>query len=81
MNTAQLVIVPILAPLEPLLKTSKMRNCVEMSRVLPVDLVGGGDDIINLVAGVAEQGRCLCQCVVLVLDCGCVSRTPDQKNC
>ena len=44
--------------------------------LLPAVPSGGGDDLVNLVAGVAQQGVCLGQGVILGSDGACVSPTP-----
>ena len=48
--------------------------------LLPAVTAGGGDDLVNLVAGVAQQGVCLGQGVILAADGVCVSPTPDKQN-
>ena len=48
--------------------------------LLPAVTVNGGDDLVNLVAGVAQQGVCLGQGVILAGDGVCVSPTPDKQN-
>ena len=44
--------------------------------LLPAVTVNGGDDLVNLVAGVPQQGVCLGQGVILGGDGACVSSTP-----
>ena len=47
--------------------------------LLPAVAANGGDDLVNLVAGVAQQGVCLGQGVILAGDGVCVSPTPGKQ--
>ena len=44
--------------------------------LLPAVTSGGGDDLVNLVGAVAQQGGCLGQGVILGRDGASVSPTP-----
>ena len=46
--------------------------------LLPAVTVNGGDDLVNLVAGVPQQGVCLGQGVILAGDGVCVCPTPGK---
>ena len=55
-------------------------DVIIMRTLLLPAVTDGGDDLVNLVAGVAQQGVCLGQGVILAGDGVCVSPTPDKQN-